>query len=198
MRRDEILKELNYQGEYTKDIKKKLNKLLKKYHPDYNKEDNKTILVLYQIKKDLEEGKLEYTKPVFDSPLESPVIHEEEKVSPSFINRMIEKLRRKKNSINIKIQQLYDELNNCYEKSDIIQEEVNNMQFLINEVKEELNNITNLDSLDISLVVMTIMICIVIYFTNIWFLFIVALILVLMEVYYIYLRNVNYQKRVLN
>ena len=60
MNREEILEYLNYNGRYTKEVKKKLNKLLKKYHPDNNKSDKDTILILYQIKKELEDGTLEY------------------------------------------------------------------------------------------------------------------------------------------
>ena len=60
MTREEILKYLNYNGRYTKDIKKKLNKLLKLYHPDNNKSDKDNIFILYQIKKELEDGTLEY------------------------------------------------------------------------------------------------------------------------------------------
>ena len=60
MTREEILKELNYKGKYNKEVKRKLKRLLKKYHPDNNKEDKETILVLYQIKKELETNTLVY------------------------------------------------------------------------------------------------------------------------------------------
>ena len=62
MTRNEILSEINYQGVYNKEVKRKLNKLLKKYHPDNNKEDKETILILYEIKKELEKGSIEYKK----------------------------------------------------------------------------------------------------------------------------------------
>ena len=65
MNKQEILEYINYKGKYTKDVKTKLNKLIKKYHPDKNKEDKKTILVLYDIKKELESGKeLKYKKEI--------------------------------------------------------------------------------------------------------------------------------------
>ena len=63
MNKQEILEYIKYKGKYTKEVKTKLNKLIKKYHPDKNKEDKETILILYEIKKDLESGKeLKYKK----------------------------------------------------------------------------------------------------------------------------------------
>ena len=62
MNREDILEQINYKGKYTKDVKKRLNKLLKKYHPDNNKDDKKTILILYDIKRELENGALLYDK----------------------------------------------------------------------------------------------------------------------------------------
>lgn len=51
MNKKEIYEYLNYKGKYTKDIEKKLKKLIKKFHPDKNKEDKSTILILYEVKK---------------------------------------------------------------------------------------------------------------------------------------------------
>ena len=47
MNKNEILKYINYKGKYNKETKTKLNKLIKKYHPDKNKNDKKIILILY-------------------------------------------------------------------------------------------------------------------------------------------------------
>ena len=54
MTREEILEKIRYKGEYTEAVKKRLKKLIKQYHPDVNKNDKKTILLLYDIKKELE------------------------------------------------------------------------------------------------------------------------------------------------
>lgn len=57
MNRKEILKEINYKGEYNREVKKNLKGLLKKYHPDHYKKESDTFKLINSIKKDLEEGK---------------------------------------------------------------------------------------------------------------------------------------------
>ena len=57
MNRKEILKEINYKGEYNKEVKKNLKALLKKYHPDHYKKESDTFKLINSIKKDLEDGK---------------------------------------------------------------------------------------------------------------------------------------------
>lgn len=56
MNKKEIYEYLDYKGKYTKDVEKKLKKLIKKYHPDKNNSDKATILILYEVKKELENG----------------------------------------------------------------------------------------------------------------------------------------------
>ena len=62
MTEQEIIEYIGFSGTYTKNVKKKLNKLIKKYHPDRNKNDKTTILILYSVKERLENNTLTYTK----------------------------------------------------------------------------------------------------------------------------------------
>ena len=57
MNRKEIIELINYKGEYTKEVKKKLRELLKKYHPDHYKKEDNTFKLINEIKKELESGK---------------------------------------------------------------------------------------------------------------------------------------------
>ena len=57
MNRNDILKAINYNGEYTKEVKKKLRELLKKYHPDHYKKESDTFKLISDIKKDLDNNK---------------------------------------------------------------------------------------------------------------------------------------------
>ena len=57
MNRKEILKEINYKGEYNREVKKNIKGLLKKYHPDHYKKESDTFKLINSIKKDLEDGK---------------------------------------------------------------------------------------------------------------------------------------------
>lgn len=58
MTHKEILEYIEYKGEYTKEVKKKLRELLKKYHPDHYKKESDTFKKINQIKKDLDNGKI--------------------------------------------------------------------------------------------------------------------------------------------
>ena len=57
MNRKEIIELINYKGEYTKEVKKKLRELLKKYHPDHYKKEDNTFKLISEIKKELDSGK---------------------------------------------------------------------------------------------------------------------------------------------
>ena len=57
MKESEILEKIGYKGEYTKEVKKKLKELLKKFHPDHYKGSDDTFKTINKIKKDLESGK---------------------------------------------------------------------------------------------------------------------------------------------
>lgn len=68
MKESEILEKIGYKGEYTKDVKKKLKELLKKYHPDHYKGSDDTFKTVNKLKKDLESGKkINYNNPKKES-----------------------------------------------------------------------------------------------------------------------------------
>ena len=85
MNKKEIYEYLNYNGKYTKEIEKKLKKLIKKYHPDKNKNDKSTILVLYEVKKELENNVVnrKYYRSF------EPEKHEQEKNSFNHFNHFL-------------------------------------------------------------------------------------------------------------
>lgn len=56
MDRDNVYKIIGYKGEYNKEVKAKLRKLLKKYHPDHNNGASETFKIINEIKKELEHG----------------------------------------------------------------------------------------------------------------------------------------------
>ena len=139
MTRKEILDYLNYKGRYTKDVKKRLNKLLKKYHPDNNKSDKDTILVLYQIKKELEDGNLKY---------EAKSKNEEVTDYSFFIELMINKLKSKKSRIDKKIEDLYKKINIHYEKVNNKQEQIDLIDTDILELEEDISKLLSIDIID--------------------------------------------------
>lgn len=180
MTRKEILDYLNYKGRYTKDVKKKLNKLLKKYHPDNNKSDKDTILVLYQIKKELEDGALKY---------EVKSKNEEVNDYSFFIELMINKLKSKKSRIDKKIEDLYKKINIHYEKVNNKQEQIGLIDTDILELEEDISKLLNIDIIDYIIIFFILLfIFLMIGFKN--FLFIICILfLVLIEIYYMYIRR---------
>ena len=56
MNKDSIHKLIGYKGEYNKEVKAKLRKLLKKYHPDHNKGQSETFKLINEVKKELEKN----------------------------------------------------------------------------------------------------------------------------------------------
>lgn len=56
MNKDSIYKLIGYKGEYNKEVKTKLRKLLKKYHPDHNKGNSETFKLINEVKKELEKN----------------------------------------------------------------------------------------------------------------------------------------------
>lgn len=183
MTRKEILEYLNYKGRYTKDVKKRLNKLLKKYHPDNNKSDKDTILVLYQIKKELEDGTLKY---------EVKSKNEETTDYSFFIELMINKLKSKKSRIDKKIEDLYKKINIHYEKVNNKQEQIGLIDMDILELEEDISKLLSIDIIDYIIIFFIVLfIFLIIGFKN--FLFIICILfLVLIEIYYMYIRRSIY------
>jgi len=56
MNKDNIYKLIGYKGEYNKEVKAKLRKLLKNYHPDHNKGQSETFKLINEVKKELEKN----------------------------------------------------------------------------------------------------------------------------------------------
>ena len=110
MTREEILKELNYKGKYTKEVKRKLKRLLKKFHPDKNKNDKETILILYQIKKELETNTLVHDE-LFENIKSDESDYSQNGILTLFFEKMIKSLKNNKKEIDKKIKNLYVKIN---------------------------------------------------------------------------------------
>lgn len=57
MTKEEIYKYINYQGKYDINVKRRLKKLIKKYHPDLNNGDDKVMKLINEVKIELESKK---------------------------------------------------------------------------------------------------------------------------------------------
>ena len=193
MTKEEILKYLNYQGKYTKEIKRKLNKLLKKYHPDVNKTDKKTILNLYQIKKELEDGKvtnfkIEYEKEANKS---KNNIKDFSNYSEK-IQKLSVKLINKRNKLIDNIEQLYKKINNYYKKLNNTQEKLINIEEEIYDNNQYLNIIFK----EIILfLIINMLIIILLFVLNINYYILISLVLLFIFITYFYLKIKKYKEK---
>ena len=60
MTKEEIYVKIGYCGKYTKDVKKKLRLLSKKYHPDLNHGDDSIMKLINEVKEEIEQEKISY------------------------------------------------------------------------------------------------------------------------------------------
>ena len=108
MNRNDILKAINYDGKYTKETKKKLRELLKKYHPDHYKKETDTFKIINEIKKELDNGKtISFKENIKDKKLKDDNYDIDEEILKLTIER--NNLVLKKNKYQEKLSQLQDE-----------------------------------------------------------------------------------------
>lgn len=143
MNKKEIYEYLNYNGKYTKEIEKKLKKLIKKYHPDKNKNDKSTILVLYEVKKELENNVVnrKYYRSF------EPEKQEQEKNSfnhlEPFIKRMIDILKIKKERKEKEIAKVQKKVNYHYNKRMDLSNSKNKLDLELDEISKKYNSSFN-------------------------------------------------------
>lgn len=182
MSREEIYEYLNYQGVYDDKIRRKLNKLIKKYHPDKNKNDKTTILVLYDVKKELESGKTINLKPEKKNQTKKQEKEEDEfsKYEP-FIKRMIEILQRRKKKIDSELSKLYKRENLFSKRKLEFVNQLNAVNLNFDNLQKELLLVNKLSSLDIVILLIIVIIFILfIYNQNIFLLLLLLFLLLLL------------------
>lgn len=190
MNKKEILEYINFKGKYTKEVKTKLNKLLKKYHPDNNKEDKDTILILYEIKKELEAGKeLGYNEKHKGKKEEQVEEKEEVNINAFFIERIISILKKRKKFIQ-------KQLNNLYKKSyyyvnKIYKESYDKglIDIKIEELDNNVNYIKKIDKIEIMIILIIILIIFITVITKKLFILLFIIIPCLFEIYYLNSKN---------
>ena len=162
MTEKEIIEYIGFSGTYTKNVKKKLNKLIKKYHPDRNKNDKTTILILYSVKERLENNTLTYTKnndndnSIYNSN-QTNNINKKEKIydtkTINFINRIINILIRKKDFFNKELNKIYNKEyyynKKLYKNSEL--DGYNDIE--IEKILEKLDSIKKVNYIDILYVI---------------------------------------------
>ena len=103
MTKEEIYKYLKYIGIYDSGVKRRLKKLIKKYHPDLNNGDDTVMKVINEVKKELENNTVSIKNENDTKPTD---IKSNNKNSVDIINitTLISKLNSEINSLNKKIE----------------------------------------------------------------------------------------------
>ena len=182
MNKKEILEYIDYKGKYTKEVKTKINKLIKKYHPDKNKEDKETILILYEIKKDLEEGKvLKYNK----KETIKEEVDETTNINVFFIERIIRILKNRKKFIQKQLNKLYKKsyyyINKIYEESY----DKGLIDIKIEELDNNIRFIKKIDNIEIFIILMIVLILFITIISKKIVLLFFIIMPIIFEVYYL-------------
>ena len=115
MNKEQIYDYIKYEGVYNKNVKKRLNKLIKKYHPDHNGDVN-TMKLILEVKKELENG-LKYEKKKTNV---KPSKESYDSYTTLSALDLINKLKKELNDLNKEIEKGYnDEYKLLKEYSDV-------------------------------------------------------------------------------
>lgn len=123
MTKEEIYIQLGYTGSYTKEVKKRLRQLIKKYHPDVYHGDDTIMKLLNEVREEIENDHVDsifYQKKRPDSPQE-PVVSEpfEEDyfagVSEKQLSSKIEQLKKIRADISKILAKVDREIHQSYE-----------------------------------------------------------------------------------
>jgi len=171
MNYNEIIKAINYKGEYTKEVKAKIRALLKKYHPDHYKKESETFKLINSIKKDLDNNKkLNYEKKketVNDTKITNEILELYKKVDEIVLKR--KKYEEEIKSLNKKHQQEYDDyINNGNDEVDYTNDIIKTQS------KKQIYNI---------LLIASFLLSVLFIFTKWYYLLIITLILFIYVVY---------------
>lgn len=184
MTKKQIYEYLNYQGKYDSGVKKRLKKLIKKYHPDLNNGDDTVMKLINEVKKEIESNNSKNT-------LEHTVKQNKKSNSFSYINiiNVIKKLNQEVADLNKKIQLGY------HDEYELLKE-YNNTKALYNALilnrkilEKEVTNLKKLSIIDKLNIFLTIILSLLIFISS---LFIIGLVMIIyIEFIYTIIRLIN-------
>lgn len=184
MKKEEIYKLIEFNGIYDDTVKKNLKKLIKKYHPDKNEGDSRIIKVIYEVKRELEEGKVSYNS-------KKSVKKNED--STEFINKSeclekINVLNKEKSKYDKKLKESYNKLSKNFKEYSDLYATLCKKQNIYCEIQDRIKNIKKINKFEL-MGYFVFVISLLIYLNNYSF---ITLIIVLAAV--LYSININYKR----
>ena len=140
MTKEEIYETIGYNGKYNKEVKRKLRLLMKRFHPDRNKEDKDTIKVLVEVKNELANNRVSYKPNGKRKEPDKEEVKEEtiEKDRDLFANLSLEDLIKKVDFLDLKIKKVEEDLIPLYKR---LSKEEKYYEWLQNEYKNQKENL---------------------------------------------------------
>ncbi len=140
MTKEEIYEAIGYNGKYSKEVKRKLRLLMKRFHPDRNKEDQDTIKVLVEVKNELVNNRVSYKPNGRRKEQDKEKVKEEtiEKDRDLFANVSLEDLIKKVDFLDSKIKKVEEDLIPLYKQ---LSKEEKYYEWLQNEYKNQKENL---------------------------------------------------------
>lgn len=145
MTKEQIYIELGYTGTYTKEVKRRLRLLIKKYHPAVYHKDDTVMKLLNQVREEIESKRVDtvfYQKP------SRPVVEEEVLAEEDFffeitieqLQKKIDDLKKKQVIIYENIKKLNKEINNLYQQFVSKMEKYEESKLNIEELQKKKQN----------------------------------------------------------
>ena len=137
MNKDSIYKLIGYEGEYNKEVKAKLRKLLKKYHPDHNKGNSETFKLINEVKRELEKNphlKVKNSKETNENIQENIT-----KEDLEYYQKKIVFLQEQNKKIENKIEENNNNLKEILQKFNSLNEKLTNNSELLCENNDNVN-----------------------------------------------------------
>lgn len=119
MTKEEIYEAIGYTGKYTKEVKRKLRLLMKRFHPDVNAGDDSTMKILVEVKNELTHNKVSYTRskktveketPIKQTPQESEETDDFQRFSVGDLTKKVQELLKKLDAFTQNLFALYKRL----------------------------------------------------------------------------------------
>lgn len=164
MTKEEIYKYIKYNGVYDSGVKKRLKKLIKKYHPDVNNGDDTVMKLINIVKKELESGNVS----VKDNQTADIKVRSKNSVDIISITSLINKLNKEINNLNKKIIEGYKDEYKLFMEYNSSMSLYNTLKLNEKLIKSKiirLKSIRWIDKLNIFLIIVSF----IIIFNNIYF-----------------------------
>lgn len=190
MTKEEIYKYIKYNGVYDSGVKKRLKKLIKKYHPDVNNGDDTVMKLINIVKKELESGNVS----VKDTSITKDKTINKNSVDVLSITGLIKKLNKEINSLNKKIIEGYKDEYKLFMEYNSSMNLYNTLKLNEKLIKSKiirLKKIRWIDKLNIFLVIISLILMINNIYFSIMLISIIYLEIILILIRYMKIKKYN-------